>query len=47
MHAAAKSDYRFSDIVLGVVTSDAFRMQARFVEKKGESKPPAKVAAVP
>jgi hypothetical protein len=48
VRAAAKSDYRFSDIVLGVVTSDAFRMQAQSVEKKGESKQvPAKVAAVP
>jgi hypothetical protein len=48
VHAAAKSDYRFSDIVLGVVTSDAFRMQARSEEKKGASKQvPAKVAAVP
>lgn len=38
VHAAAKSDYRFSDIVLGVVTSDAFRMQAQSTGKKGEGK---------
>jgi hypothetical protein len=41
VHAAAKSDYRFSDIVLGVVSSDAFRMQAR----SEKSKVPTKVAA--
>jgi mono/diheme cytochrome c family protein len=29
VHRAAKNDYRLSDIVSGVVTSDAFRMQAR------------------
>jgi mono/diheme cytochrome c family protein len=52
VHAAAKSDYRFSDIVLGVVTSDAFRMQALTETKPAESRqgegkpPPAKVAAV-
>jgi mono/diheme cytochrome c family protein len=47
VHAAAKSDYRFSDIVLGVVTSDAFRMQARAQEKKEDGKQiQAKVAAV-
>jgi hypothetical protein len=46
VHAAAKSDYRFSDIVLGVVNSDAFRMQARSEEKQGKQTP-AKVAAVP
>jgi mono/diheme cytochrome c family protein len=46
VRAAAKSDYRFSDIVLGVVTSDAFRMQALSDEKKSEGKQtPAKVAA--
>jgi Protein of unknown function (DUF1588)/Protein of unknown function (DUF1585) len=46
VRAAAKSEYRFSDIVLGVVTSDAFRMQARADDKKGEGKQiPAKVAA--
>jgi mono/diheme cytochrome c family protein len=46
VRAAAKSEYRFSDIVLGVVTSDAFRMQARTDDKKGEGKQiPAKVAA--
>jgi hypothetical protein len=33
-----KSDYRFSDVVLGVVTSDAFRMQARS-EKKAQAGP--------
>lgn len=38
VHAAAKSDYRFSDIVLGVVTSDAFRMQELSAGKKGEGK---------
>ncbi|MEO8307634.1 MAG: DUF1592 domain-containing protein [Pseudomonadota bacterium] len=38
VRAAAKSDYRFADIVLGVVNSDAFRMQARSSEKKGAGK---------
>jgi len=38
VHAAAASNYRFSDIVLGVVTSDAFRMQAPAHEKKKEDK---------
>jgi len=38
VHAAAASDYRFSDIVLGVVTSDAFRLQAPPHEKKAEDK---------
>jgi Protein of unknown function (DUF1592)/Protein of unknown function (DUF1588)/Protein of unknown function (DUF1585)/Protein of unknown function (DUF1587)/Protein of unknown function (DUF1595) len=28
VHAAAKDDYRFFDLVMGVATSDAFRMQA-------------------
>ena len=46
VRTAAKGDYRFSDIVLGVVTSDAFRMQAQSEAKKGKQVP-AKVAAVP
>jgi hypothetical protein len=29
VRAAAKNDYRFSSIVAGIVSSDAFRMQAR------------------
>ena len=28
VRAAAKNDYRFSSLVLGIVSSDAFRMQA-------------------
>jgi mono/diheme cytochrome c family protein len=38
VHAATASDYRFSDIVLGVVKSEAFRMQAPPHEKKSEGK---------
>jgi hypothetical protein len=28
VRAAAKNDYRFSSLVVGIVSSDAFRMQA-------------------
>jgi hypothetical protein len=28
VRAAAKNDYRFSSLVTGIVSSDAFRMQA-------------------
>jgi hypothetical protein len=38
---AAKDDYRFKSIVLGVVTSDAFRKK----EFEGPEQPPVKVAS--
>jgi hypothetical protein len=41
---AARHDYRFSSLVLGVVQSDAFRMQA---QPQASRKPDTKVAANP
>jgi hypothetical protein len=44
VRAAAASNYKFADLVTGIVTSDAFRRQGPEAPPKGGKTPPTKVA---
>jgi len=45
VRAAAANNYRFADLITGIVTSDAFRRQGPEAPSKGNKTPPTKVAS--
>jgi len=46
VRTAAASHYRFADLVIGIVKSDAFRRQGPEAPPKGAKTPPTKVASI-
>ena len=45
VHSAAANNYRFADLVVGIVNSDSFRRQGAETPSQKKTTPPTKVAS--